>query len=201
MARLARQLGLDILPGGLDPDDCSDEDICAALAAGVPASWPHLRDTPGPVEFAAEQRWVERTVLPDGRWDLAPPALVDRLADALSRPVHDLLLGNRRERAHVNSTLTWGTASHPPALPYLYLSLADAGKAGVRDGDRVEVSSPHGSVVATARLDEDMSPGTVVIPHGFTEPNVGLLTATDAGLDPLTGMPTLVGVPVTLRVV
>jgi len=46
-----------------------------------------------------------------------------------------------------------------------------------------------------------MSPGTAVIPHGFTEPNVGHLTATGADLDPLTGMPTLVGVPVTLRVV
>jgi anaerobic selenocysteine-containing dehydrogenase len=201
MARLARRLGLDILPGGLDPDACSDEDICATLAAGVPAPWSQLRDRPGPVEFAAEHRWVERTVLPHGCWDLAPAALVDRLADALSRPACDLVLGNRRERTHTNSTLTWGTASHPAALPYLYLSPADAGKADVRDGDRVEVSSQHGSVVATARLDEDMARGTVVIPHGFAEPNVGRLTATDADLDPLTGMPTLVGVPVTLRVV
>jgi anaerobic selenocysteine-containing dehydrogenase len=201
MARLAGQLGLSILPGGLDPGACTDEDICEVLAAGVPASWSQLRDTPGPVEFAAEDRWVERTVLPHGRWDLAPPALVGRLADALSRPAHDLVLGNRRERTHTNSTLTWGTARHRAALPYLYLSPADAGRAGVRDGDRVEVSSPHGSVVATARLDEDMSPGTVVIPHGFTEPNVGHLTATGTDLDPLTGMPTLVGVPVTLRVV
>ncbi len=46
-----------------------------------------------------------------------------------------------------------------------------------------------------------MSPGTVAIPHGFAEPNVGHLTATDADLDPLTGMPMLVGVPVSLRVV
>lgn len=60
------------------------------------------------------------------------------------------------------------------------------------------MTSPHGSVVAVARLDPGMSPGTVVIPHGFAEPNVGHLTATDADLDPLTGMPMLVGVPVTL---
>ena len=71
----------------------------------------------------------------------------------------------------------------------------------MRDGDRVQVTSPHGSLVAVARLDDGMSPGTVVVPHGFAEPNVGHLTATDVDLDPLTGMPTLVGVPVTLRVV
>jgi anaerobic selenocysteine-containing dehydrogenase len=200
MGTLARKLGLDILPAGLDPGACSDEDICAALAAGVPAPWAELRDAPGPVEFAAEQRWVERTVLPDGRWDLAPAALIDRLAHALSRPAHDLVLGNRRERSHTNSTLTWDTTSHPAPSPYLYLSPADAARAGVRDGNRVQVTSPHGCVEATARLDEEMAQGTVVIPHGFAEPNVCHLTATDTDLDPLTGMPMLVGVPVSLRV-
>ena len=39
MAKLARCLRLDILPGGLDPDACSDEDICAVLASGLPAPW------------------------------------------------------------------------------------------------------------------------------------------------------------------
>lgn len=201
MGRLARQLGLGILPGELDPDGCTDEDICAGLAEGVPVDWARLRDNPGPVEFAAEDRWVERTALPDGRWDLAPAALLERLAAALEHPAHDLVLGNRRERSHTNSTFTWGTPDYTAPSPYLYLSPADAARAGVRNGDRVQVSSPHGSVVAVARLDDGMATGTVVIPHGFAEPNVGHLTATGADLDPLTGMPMLVGVPVTLRIV
>jgi anaerobic selenocysteine-containing dehydrogenase len=208
MATLGRQLGVDVLPGGLDPDTCSDEDICALLAAGVPATWAELRDAAGPVEFTAEVGWVQRTALPDGRWDLAPPLLAGQLAGAVSRldlalsgPADRLVLGNRRERTHVNSTLTWNTAGDPAPGPYLYLNPADAARAAVSDGDRVEVSTPHGSVTAVARLDDGMSPGTVVIPHGFAEPNVGHLTATDADLDPLTGMPMLVGVPVTLRAV
>jgi len=200
MATLARQLGLDILPGGRDPGACSDEDVCAALASGVPVPWAQLRDAPGPVEFPAEDRWVERTVLLDGRWDLAPALLVERLAAALAHPAHDLVLGNRRERTHTNSTFTWVTPDDAAPSPYLFVSPADAAQAGVCDGDRVEVTSPHGSVVAVARLDDGMAPGTVVIPHGFAEPNVGHLTATDEDLDPLTGMPALVGVPVTLRV-
>lgn len=201
MAKLAQRLRLDILPRGLDPDACCDEDICALLGTGLPAPWEQVRDSPGPIEFAAEERWVERTVLPDGRWDLAPAALLDRLDHALDRPAPELVLGNRRERTHTNSTLTWNTSSHPAPTPRLYLSPADAEAAGVHDGDRVQVTSPHGSLVAIACPESAMSPGTVAVPHGFTEPNVGHLTATDVDLDPLTGMPTLVGVPVTLRVV
>jgi anaerobic selenocysteine-containing dehydrogenase len=205
MATLARRLGLDILPGGLDPDACRDEDVCAALATGTPVSWEELRDARGPVEFAAEDRWVERTVLPDGRWDLAPPLLVARLGEVLDkardRPSPALVLGNRRERTHTNSTLTWGSGDHPEPEPYLYISPADADLAYVRDGDRVQVTSPHGSLVAIARLEPAMSPGTVAVPHGFSEPSIGRLTATDVDLDPLTGMPMLVGVPVSLRIV
>jgi anaerobic selenocysteine-containing dehydrogenase len=201
MAKLAERLRLDILPRGLDPDACCDEDICAHLATGLPAPWEQVRDAPGPIEFSAEERWVERTVLPDGRWDLAPAALVDRLDHVFDRPTPELVLGNRRERTHTNSTLTWGTSSRPAPAPHLYLSPADAEAAGVHDGDRVEVTSPHGSLVAIARIEAAMSPGTVAVPHGFTDPNVGHLTAMDADVDPLTGMPTLVGVPVTLRVV
>jgi hypothetical protein len=44
-----------------------------------------------------------------------------------------------------------------------------------------------------------MARGTLVVPHGFTDPNVGHLTATDVDVDPLSGMPTLVGVPVSLQ--
>ena len=44
-----------------------------------------------------------------------------------------------------------------------------------------------------------MARGTLVVPHGFTDPNVGHLTATDVDVDPLTGMPTLVGIPVSIE--
>lgn len=200
MAHLARRLGLDILPGGRDPDACTDEEVCAALAANVPRAWADVRDSDGPVEFAAEQRWVERTVLPEGRWDVAPAALVERLATEVGRATPDLVLGNRRERTHTNSTLTW-EGRQPAPRPYLYLSPADAERSGVRHGDRVRVTSPHGALVATASVEAALAPGTVTIPHGFAGTNVGHLTTGDTDLDPLTGMPKLVGVPVTLQVV
>jgi anaerobic selenocysteine-containing dehydrogenase len=200
LAKLAQAMGLSILPGEANPDDSSDEAVCASMVAGTAVAWEALRDAGGrPIEFPREDRWVERTVLPDGRWDLAPALLRDRLEPALSRPRRRLVLGNRREVQHTNSTLAWGGEGAPGPQAYVYLSPNDATSTGVGDGDPVEVRTPHGAVSGTARIDEAMAAGTVVIPHGFSEPNVGQLTATDVDVDPLTGMPTLVGVPVALR--
>jgi anaerobic selenocysteine-containing dehydrogenase len=200
LAKLAERMGLSILPGDASLDACSDEDVFASMVAGTAVSWEALREAEGrAVEFPRQDRWVERTVLPDGRWDLAPAHLLDRLDHALSRSQPQLLLGNRREVQHTNSTLAWGGSGGEGPRPYVYLSASDAALSDVGNGDTVEVRTPHGALSGTARIDQSMAPGTVVIPHGFSEPNVGYLTATDVDVDPLTGMPTLVGVPVAVR--
>jgi anaerobic selenocysteine-containing dehydrogenase len=195
LAKLAERMGLSILPGGVEADSCSDDLLFSSFVSGSPVSWSELLAAEGgPVEYTRHDRWVERTVLPDGRWDLAPPLLVDRLDHAITQGTHPVVLGNRRQVQHTNSTLAWESAD-----PFVYVSPADAAASGVRDGDVVEVTSAHGRVSGTACLDDGMAAGTVVIPHGFSEPNVAHLTATDVEVDPLTGMPTLVGVPVSVR--
>jgi anaerobic selenocysteine-containing dehydrogenase len=200
IAQVARRMGIDLLPGGVDPDDCTDEVALEALVAGTAVDWDALLAADGrPVRSPYHDRWVERFVLSDGRWDVAPDLLVARLDHAMRRPVHELVLGNRREVHHTNSTLAWET--HEPGSPatYAYLSPADADAAGIAEGAAVVVTSPYGSLGAVARVDASMARGTLVVPHGFTDPNVGHLTATDVDVDPLTGMPTLVGIPVTVR--
>ena len=194
LGKLAQRMGLPILPGGVDPDACTDEEAVGSIVAGTPVPWDEVRDAGGPVTLPYEERWVERTVLPDGRWDLAPAPLVARLDHALGRPAHDLVLANRREVHHTNSTMAWGLEP-----PYVHLSPADAEATGVGDGDTVEVISPHGTLTGVVRVDDALARGTVNVPHGFAAPNVGHLTATDVDVDPLTGMPTLIGIPVELR--
>jgi anaerobic selenocysteine-containing dehydrogenase len=196
---LAERMGLSILPGGAGPDACTDEQLFASMVAGTSVPWDVLVEAAGrPVQFPREDRWVERTVLRNGRWDLSPPLLRQRLEHALSRPQANLVLGNRREVHHTNSTLAWGLEEASRPQTYVYLSPADAAPAGVEDGDAVEVLSAHGDLRGTAKIDPALAPGTVVVPHGFSDPNVGHLTATDVDVDPLTGMPTLVGVPVSV---
>jgi anaerobic selenocysteine-containing dehydrogenase len=200
LAKVAERMGFNILPEDASPDACSEEEVFASMVAGTPVSWEALDRADGhPVRFPREDRWVERTVLADGRWDLAPQLLVERLEQALSHSSHPLVLGNRREVQHTNSTLAWGVGGGPPPRPYVYLSPGDAAAAGVDDGDAVDVRSAHGSLYGTARIDPALASGTVVVPHGFSDPNVGHLSAADVDVDPLTGMPMLVGVPVSVR--
>ena len=76
----------------------------------------------------------------------------------------------------------------------------DAAGAGVADGELVRVESAWGGALeGRARLDERIRPGAVAIPHGWDDPNVSLLLSGREGVDPLTGMPTYSGVPVTLQ--
>jgi anaerobic selenocysteine-containing dehydrogenase len=102
---------------------------------------------------------------------------------------------------HTNSTLAWPSEDGTEPTTFVYVSPGDAAEALVDDGDRVVVTSPFGELEAHARIDESMARGTLVVPHGFSDPNVGHLTATDFDVDPLSGMPTLVGVPVSIRTV
>ena len=105
----------------------------------------------------------------------------------------------RRQLKHFNSQLV-GTAALPSGQdePHLLINPADASDAEVAEGDRVEVSSPFGSVTAVVRLDPDIRPRPVSLPHGFADFNVNLLTTSAEGVDALTGMPTFSGVPLTV---
>ena len=200
LGKVAERMGLSILPGDAGPDSFCEDDLFRAMVRGTPVSWETLQEAAGsPVEFVRHDRWVEETVLPDGRWDLAPDLLVDRFDHAMRRPGHDLVLGNRREMSHTNSTLAWGVTGVQTPRPFVYLNPDDATSRGLADGQAVEVRTAHGAVVGAARIDHNLAPGTVVVPHGFSDPNVGHLTAVDVDVDPLTGMPTLVGVAVTVQ--
>lgn len=103
-----------------------------------------------------------------------------------------LMKGNRRHRARI----------HP----------ADAAAAGVSDGDGVRITSPHGAIETEVQITDEMSPGTVAIPHGWGHrggwqlanrsggANVNELTSNDAAdLERLAGMSVLNGVAVRIE--
>ena len=72
IATLARHMGIDLLPGAVDPDRCTDDEALGALTAGTDIAWSELLAAGGrPVPHPRRERWVEETVLPDGRWDVA----------------------------------------------------------------------------------------------------------------------------------
>jgi hypothetical protein len=62
----------------------------------------------------------------------------------------------------------------------------------------VTVTSEHGTLTATAMLDEGVRPGVVSMTHGRPERSPGRLTSGVADVDPLTTMPLASGLTVTI---
>lgn len=199
-AALAERLGRPILPDGLTADTASDDDLLRRkVRAGARASFDELVASDGPlVDDERNLGWVARSILPDGRWSLAPEPLVRQLADI--GEVAPLVLIPKRQWRHVNSygRDLPGVTERDPAEIVVHPD--DAAAAGLSDGGRVRVESAFGGALeGRARFDETIRPGAVAIPHGWDAPNVSVLLSGREAVDPLTGMPTYSGVPVTLQ--
>ncbi len=90
----------------------------------------------------------------------------------------------------------------------------DAAASGVEDGALCRIGSAHGEIELSARLTDEVAPGTVAVPHGWGH-NGGWRTANAAGganvnqlassepedLERLAGMAFLNGIPVRLEAV
>ena len=133
--------------------------------------------------------------LPDGRWNLAPDGMLDRLG-AYEAPPDGLVLTPRREMGWNNSVHYGG----PESLPLARMHPGDAAVAGLGVGGPVTVRSAHGSLQASIELDENVRRGVVSINHGRPGRSPGSLTSGVADVDPLTAMPKASGVPVTVTV-
>jgi anaerobic selenocysteine-containing dehydrogenase len=197
-AELAARMGLEVLPDGVDAVAGADEDVLAAIADRARVPFSVLRDADGPVALEHGEPWVVDRVLPEGRWDLAPPALVAQLERAAARAVDDLVLINRREVRHTNSTFT-AVAGVDGVVPRVHLNPIDAEAAGVVDGSVVRVVSATGELEGIVRVEPGLARGAVSIPHGYADVNVGCLTTATTGVDELSGMPTQSGVPIRLE--
>jgi len=72
--------------------------------------------------------------------------------------------------------------------PLLEINSRTAGSLSIADGDWVKVESLRGSVEMKAKVTEDIHPGVVSMPHGWSEANANLLTD-DEARDPISGFP------------
>ncbi|QIK66293.1 molybdopterin-dependent oxidoreductase [Nocardioides sp. HDW12B] len=139
---------------------------------------------------------------------------ISRELAALTAPADDpayplRLIGLRELRSH-NSwmhnapTLMKGKRSHG-----MRIHPKDAADFGIEDGQPCVVTSPHGEIEVPATVTEDVSVGTVAVPHGWGHAggwtranaaggaNVNALASTDpADLERLAGMAFLNGIPV-----
>jgi len=189
LASLAHRMGADLL-GGADPDALSDELFLSGLlgrapfaAAEVFAAGPHGIDVPH------EYGWVRAELLPDGRWNLAPTEMLERLA-TLTNGASDLVVVPRREMGWSNSVRYGGAGLEP---------VAQVNPADLPDGSTsITLRSAYGAVTMSAAVDDRIRPGVVSVTHGRAAQSPGSLTSSSIDVDPLTTMPRASGVPVTV---
>jgi anaerobic selenocysteine-containing dehydrogenase len=197
-AQLAERLGLQVLPDGLHADAATEDDLLRPLVERSRGDWDDLVER----RWALDEPiygWVLDRVLPEGRWRLAPPLLVEQFEGLVASPVPVLQLIPRRQPRHLNSQFADDRAAVRQDRPDILISPADAQECGVRDGDRVRVRSRHGEVFGTASVVDEIRPGAVSVPHGFGAPNVTVLTSATADIDPHTAMVLQCGVDVTVE--
>ena len=199
LAALAERLGLSFLPQGTTLETATDDDLLRLRIrpGSARATFDELKAAPTAlVDDDRSLGWVERNILPDGRWNLAPEPLLAQL-EQVAEPA-PLVLIPRRQWRRVNS---YGrdlpsVLEREPADVLVHP--ADAAAADVADGGRIRVESAFGRLEGVARVDDSIRRGAVSIPHGLADPNVSTLLSSRENVDLLTGMPTYSGVPVTI---
>lgn len=73
--------------------------------------------------------------------------------------------------------------------PYVEINRTDAKRLGIRDGERVMVSSARGSITLKASVTTRIIPGSIFIPFHYAEAPANRLT--NAALDPVSSIPEL----------
>ncbi|WP_067546928.1 molybdopterin-dependent oxidoreductase [Nocardia crassostreae] len=220
--------GLRRLPGGSAARPTPTLLADLALRTGPYGDWFGLR--PGGLSLRMLRRHPHGIVLADAiatgvrrevvqhkgnRVQLAPEEILAELR-TLSSPPSDpsyplRVIGMRELKSHNswmhNSELLMrGARDHTARI-----HPKDAAASGISDGDRCRVTSPNGSIEVTAHLTEDMTEGTVAIPHGWGHrggwqranaaggANVNdLMSTATTDVERLAGMSNLNGVPIRL---
>lgn len=194
MGRLGAELGQDVLPPGITLDSSDDDLLAQLVARSRAASFDDV--VAGGIDNIAAERQVFGWVLPrlpEGKWRLAPQPLVEQLRTL--RPAAGLVVVPQRQPHHLNSQL----ADQERSQPAIEMNPAEAADLGFEDGTIVTVRSAYGAVTGPVASSPGINPGTCSIPHGFIEMNVGHLMSATRQVDPLSGMVTFTGVPVTIE--
>jgi anaerobic selenocysteine-containing dehydrogenase len=205
LRELGRRLGVDVLEG-LDPDVDSDDEVIRHLMA-------YSRDGSDALIAAGSNGltpprlygWVRERALPNGRWRLTPPEMIERLGELVSTLTgrsspdarHPMLLINARQLSRTNST-AYVSPDVSRDLPQVHVNPDDAVCQGLSNGDRVQVLSEFGKLCAQVHTDGRLRRGVVSMSHGWHEANVSELTSAIEGVDPLTTQPQMNALPVSL---
>jgi anaerobic selenocysteine-containing dehydrogenase len=195
-AQIADRLGLDIFGDGVALAD-RDEAACyrAMFArARVPFDALQAAGVHG-IETPRLDGWFHKAVLRERGWRIAPPAMIERLAQLDGEPQQGAMLVSGRVDYATNSMAFPNAMRHRGELPPIHLSADLAQAHGIAECDAVRIATVEGQIEGPAHIDPGLHPGTVWIGHGWSKRNVNRLIGS-ARIDPLTVQPFMSALPV-----
>lgn len=224
---IAKRLGKTITYNGVRPLDMETppdtDELLSLVIHGSPHTLEGLKDHPHGYHAEIRQEFV----LPaeegaNGTFEPMPADVADELRRYLAedsgpgRWKRDgrsfaFLLATRRMRDLFNSNGRF-VSSVRERTPYnpAFLHPDDLAALGVAKGDKVEIESAHGRVVAVAEADENVRPGVVSLAHGWGDPPgsnasveesgtpVNRLIDNDRNYEAVNSMPHMSAIPVNI---
>ncbi len=209
---------LEVMPLSLD-DKPSTEDIYERICANsrIPLEevkqYPHGHIFPGELKVAPKESGCE------ARLDVANPFMLQQLEEVAGQdyraeqhtPDYPFRYIPRRHNNFMNSAgrsiprLNGGQPWNPA-----WVHPADIAELGLQEGDMVRIASEHDAIPAVLEADDTLRRGLVAIAHAFgglveeddryqeLGSNTGRLIQTDKDYDPITGMPRMGNIPVSI---
>lgn len=224
---VAKRLGQTITYNGVRPLDMENrpttDELLELVLHGAPHTLAALKQDPHGFHAHIEQEFVlPAEEAADGKFDPMPADVADELkrfiADGSSpgkwqRAGRSFshLLSTRRMRDFFNSNgrFVETVRERNPYNP-AFLNPEEFAKLGVQPGDKVEIVSAHGSVIAIVDEDPALRPGVISLAHGWGDPPdsnadvtqvgtpVNRLIDSDQHYEPVNAMPHMSAVPVNL---
>jgi len=220
---------LELPGGPLAPEDHATADEVLALSYPfVRVPWAELRATEGGV-LRPELTCTVQPADPDctARLDVAPDGLTAEL-DEIRRElnsfgsitgydpeVHTHRMASRRLKSVFNSSGREIEALRSKeGTSYAHAHPDDLARWGVTDGDVVEIASPRAAIRTVVKAAPDVKPGTISMAHSWGDlpgeagpaadprtlgDTTGRLSDCASGYDPITGLPVMSAIPVTVR--
>lgn len=200
-AKLARHFDLDVL-GGEDEDLVSEETLMRTLLKTGRTDHGDLMDAGTHGVALKVSGFMRRTALPGGTWNILPPEVLARW-EQMNTDSHVagrfvFVTGRQLTR---NGSIDYVPPARRIDDPSIVMSPNDAQEVGATAGTLIRVTSRSGSVIGKVRIDANMRPGTLSFAQGWSETHSAALCSLDDGVDPLSGQPTMSGIPVELELV
>lgn len=224
---IARQLGKKIIYNGVRELDMetppSTDDLLALVIEGAPHTLDDLKAAP----HGAHAAITQETVLPpdegaDGRFEPMPADVAEELQRFLadtSAPgswrregrsfTHLLSCRRMRNLFNSNGRFVETVRERTPYNP-AFLHPDECAALGVGGGDKVEIESAHGRVIAIVAEDPALRPGVVSMAHGWGDPPgsnadvaeagtaVNRLIDTEKHFEAVNSMPHMSAIPVNI---